>query len=636
MAIISRLAVLLGLDAGEFNAGLGKAKAGITEFTQSTLGAKLGVAALAIGFTEFARSAVQYADQISDVAKANDMAVGTVLALNEAMVENGGNAEAASRMMSGFSKQVEAAASGTDKTRETFQKLGVSLQDLKKLSVDDLLIKTLKGLNDIQDSATRNAKAMELFGKSIKGVDIKGFYNDLIEGKDKNKEAEQSFMETKAVMDALSATMMQAKVDFIETFAPAIESLTKIFLDLAYAIHSAFRAGKDLLTLNFKDLKTYDFAGVQFEKDLNARFEKARLASLASQNTPFAGREVNALGDEGKRQTEELQKQILTFNQEAKAVGEVKSEYEKLTAQFNLGGKYAKASNKDKYDAAVAAYKLDEMHQQEQTKNEIKIYDTEIERLQLQADMAGFSDIEQKKLMAQLDLHIKLNDEVKKQIISQEQADQIYSSFTKMQKQQDMTLQAQQTFSAGWSKAYNDWVEKSKDAAALGKQAFEGMVQTMSSALDEFVKTGKLNFKSLISDMIQQLIRLQLQAQLSGILGMIGKSFGFGGGGGGTSVPIDFSLFTPKADGGSFGGNQPLLVGENGPELMIPNQSGVVVPNNSLSSMMGSQPQIVYNGPYIANMSAIDTQSAVQFLAKNKQAVWAANQSATRSLPQSR
>jgi hypothetical protein len=46
--------------------------------------------------------------------------------------------------------------------------------------------------------------------------------------------------------------------------------------------------------------------------------------------------------------------------------------------------------------------------------------------------------------------------------------------------------------------------------------------------------------------------------------------------------------------------------------------------------------QNVYNGPYIANMSAIDTQSAMQFLSKNKNSVWAANQSASRGIPASR
>jgi hypothetical protein len=56
-----------------------------------------------------------------------------------------------------------------------------------------------------------------------------------------------------------------------------------------------------------------------------------------------------------------------------------------------------------------------------------------------------------------------------------------------------------------------------------------------------------------------------------------------------------------------------------------------------LGSSMGSkQSSITYNGPYIAQMSAIDTQSATQFLAKNKSAVWAANQTAQRSLPQNR
>ena len=77
------------------------------------------------------------------------------------------------------------------------------------------------------------------------------------------------------------------------------------------------------------------------------------------------------------------------------------------------------------------------------------------------------------------------------------------------------------------------------------------------------------------------------------------------------------------------------LVGEVGPEIFVPAGSGTIIPNHQLANSM-QQPQIVYNGPYIANMSAIDTQSAQQFLAKNKDAVWSASQSASRSLPTSR
>ena len=82
----------------------------------------------------------------------------------------------------------------------------------------------------------------------------------------------------------------------------------------------------------------------------------------------------------------------------------------------------------------------------------------------------------------------------------------------------------------------------------------------------------------------------------------------------------------------------PSIVGENGPELFVPSRSGTIIPNNQLTSALSANSGggITYNGPYIGQMSAIDTQSAVQFLARNKTAVWSANQSAQRGLPTSR
>ena len=88
------------------------------------------------------------------------------------------------------------------------------------------------------------------------------------------------------------------------------------------------------------------------------------------------------------------------------------------------------------------------------------------------------------------------------------------------------------------------------------------------------------------------------------------------------------------ADGGMITG--PTLIGENGPEIFIPQRSGTVIPNQQLSSQMGGQAQTVINGPYIANMSAIDTQSAMQFISKNKMTIYSANQSAARSIPTNR
>ena len=156
----------------------------------------------------------------------------------------------------------------------------------------------------------------------------------------------------------------------------------------------------------------------------------------------------------------------------------------------------------------------------------------------------------------------------------------------------------------------------------------------MEQALDQFVATGKLSFSDLARSIISDLIKIQLKAQATSLFSGLISSI-FGGGAKATPAFGSTAFWGGKAEGGNVSGDNSYMVGEQGPELFVPKTSGTIIPNNQIGSM-GGGPQVVYNGPYIANMNAIDTQSATQFLAKNKTAVWSANQSAQRSLPQSR
>ena len=76
----------------------------------------------------------------------------------------------------------------------------------------------------------------------------------------------------------------------------------------------------------------------------------------------------------------------------------------------------------------------------------------------------------------------------------------------------------------------------------------------MTDALTEFCMTGKLNFNDLANSFIQQVIRMQMQAAVSGLFkGMtsfVGGLFGFGGGGGGGGVA---SLAAGSSGVSSFG-----------------------------------------------------------------------------------
>ena len=169
----------------------------------------------------------------------------------------------------------------------------------------------------------------------------------------------------------------------------------------------------------------------------------------------------------------------------------------------------------------------------------------------------------------------------------------------------------------------------------------DSMIGSMDSALKQFVQTGKLSFKDLAKSIIQDLIAIQLRAQATALFSrMIGGMFSganVGPGMASESLSAGFNQYlAARADGGPVSGNSPYLVGERGPELFVPRSSGAIVPNHHLAGMMGGGQVINYNGPFIQQMSAIDTQSGIQFLTQNKQAVWAANQSAQRSLPMSR
>jgi phage-related minor tail protein len=94
--------------------------------------------------------------------------------------------------------------------------------------------------------------------------------------------------------------------------------------------------------------------------------------------------------------------------------------------------------------------------------------------------------------------------------------------------------------------------------------------------------TGNLKdaFKSMIKNMVAQLIQFYIIDRLTG--GIASALFGVkraasgGGGGDGVATP------TAKAIGGPVQAGSPYMVGERGPEMFVPNQSGSIVPNKKM------------------------------------------------------
>jgi len=267
---------------------------------------------------------------------------------------------------------------------------------------------------------------------------------------------------------------------------------------------------------------------------------------------------------------------------------------------------------------------------QEQLALEKKIFDLKNQQLEITRTMGNGAEA-QARISA-------INDEIERETV-----------LTKGRQQAAVEeYQRQQSFIQGWASAYKSYYENAINAASIGAESFNSVIGSMNSALDTFVDTGKFSFEDFTKSIIRNLIKIQLHAQamqlfnsagnsiFGGALGSIfGSSSGVGNAyGGGVAGAVGSSA---RASGGTVSGNTPYLIGERGPELFVPSASGTVIPTNNLASAMGGGGQTInYNGPYIANMSAIDTQTGVQFLAKNKQTIWASYQSANRSVPVSR
>jgi len=167
-----------------------------------------------------------------------------------------------------------------------------------------------------------------------------------------------------------------------------------------------------------------------------------------------------------------------------------------------------------------------------------------------------------------------------------------------------------------------------EDSTKRTQQVFDSVWGNMSSAIDNFVKTGKLSMKDFARSVIQDLIAIQMKAQAIAILRMMFGASAMSSSSYNLSGGIAEHVFNPagRASGGAVSPNTPYIVGEKGPELFMPSGSGTIVPNNKMGSTGGTT-NVTNN--YI---NAIDTKSFEDRLLGSSNAIWAANAYASKSL----
>jgi lambda family phage tail tape measure protein len=647
MAMLARLGVVLGIDSAEFQKGIADANRKIDQISSAM--PKFATIA-GVAFAGATYKALQYADAVMDTAVANDMAVASVLALGQALERNGGQADMAGRLLTSFTNKVDDATEGSLGAQQAFAKVGVTLNDIAKLDSQDLLDKTIGALAKLDDPIKRNALAMEMFGKASKGVDWRKMADGVDENRREFEQYEQAIWHATEITDKLERSTNKILLTFTNSFLPTLnlifeelnkgDSAFQTFMDYAgeafknvtfgiYIMISGLQATwkwldmignvlVDIATFNWSDISKHNQDYENYLKRLNKEAKEfgANLYGLnpkENNKTPFGGRDVKEAKDpeaeKAKKLAESLEKAKQITNEFEK---QQQSNYEQARLRAELNGLATKERQ-----IAEAVLKV-----RQDTSNQLSQIDLKI----IDATIQGENEM--------VEVLRKVREEV--ELSGQ--------SFAVLTEQQTRRIQeTQNTFEFGWNKAFRQFAEDANDNVALAGNMFNSITSNMNSAIDNFVRNGKLSFKDFTKSVIQDLIAIQLKAQAMRMFSGLGSLFSAGMGNAyqaSTGVLVDdggMSLMVqPRAMGGNIDAGSPYLVGERGAELVIPNRSGTVIPNNQLSSVLGQGTTINYNAPVVENLSAIDTQSGMQFLMKNKESIWSANQSASRSLPASR
>lgn len=148
----------------------------------ATLNGKLSgfqsaIAGLALG--GFITQALNATIAVQRMADATGIASASVQGFASAIVAAGGSTDRALDGISDLVKNIGDAARGSGELQKAFGLVGVSINDLRTLSEQDILRKTIAGLAAMPDSARRTAVGMQLMGESIKGINLQQVNRDL-------------------------------------------------------------------------------------------------------------------------------------------------------------------------------------------------------------------------------------------------------------------------------------------------------------------------------------------------------------------------------------------------------------------------------------------------------------------------
>lgn len=646
----------------------------------------LGAAASTItlvgtAFVGLGLKAINIADQIQDLSDATGIGAGRLLNFKQSIIDAGGKAEDFEKIAARLNQTLGEAAQGNEKTRKTFRDLGIALGDANGniRSTDELLPEILSALGRIPDPATRAALAVELLGKSANKLDL----TKLSAGADAIKDAEIAALAAyRAEIDKLSNSIETKLITAFGRLARALNETPFAGKNPLDIFTYPFRLGANVGMQGNQTENESAAETARLRRQAQGKTGELAMTDVGKQAIANAQIQTAAMQKQADLQNQYAIKlnETLGLQQQAgdlaRANLQIDFERDKkiadITKQIQI-----ETANKER-DARVTQGIVAELNNQIQIETKSaeqrKAAKTvELQQLQQQKDLIAdimllnqmhTQDLQVKQLAGQNKLIGLYGDELKLQqglmAIENERQAAVMAANNKLAALgKNVTAEDDARANREIAQARNvanakieiltDQMAKEK---ALRENAQAGINQAldqissmytpfkvatdqttllfdrMGQGLEEFVKTGKLNFKDFALSLIRDMLLIQVKAQAMNFLkGIVGGGGLFGG----AIIP---GLL---AEGGPAQAGKPYIVGEKGPELFMPKTSGTVIPNDQLTGSRnvatGAVNAPITNNYITNNVSAIDAQGVAQFFAQNRRLMLGSVEMARKELP---
>lgn len=371
---------------------------------------------------------------------------------------------------------------------------------------------------------------------------------------------------------------------------------------------SNIEANKNIALKGANELMAIEInAAAEIAKARETIFAQERLSD-AQKGAEFAAKkkeiETKAATDTAKARSQ-LNAKIFTEEeaQRVKIAEELAAEDKRINDIVESSRKVvSEIANQNAEMAAKAKFALDTATMTDQERaNAQALFDIEQQRLGLLKQIADIKDL---PYAERLKREKEVND-----LLSKRKEDAIAN--------QQATAEQQQNFTAGWDRAYRQYIETTNNSFAQAGSMFQTLSRGFEDSMVRFVQTGKLSFKDLFNTLIAEAVRAQSSKLLTSLLGM--------GGGGGNFLSSLFGGFF--ADGGSPPLNKVSVVGERGPELFVPKQAGTIVPNGQFGGGQTVNTAVTYN------IQAVDASSFRTLLARDPEFIHNVAEQGRRQLP---